>query len=237
MRAVSVTDRGGRKNNEDFLCHAQADKLWCFVLCDGLGGHAGGEVASEIAARAACDAFKAAPRLSAKAAEEYLEKAADALIRARAERPELCDMSTTASLLLTDGNEAVWAHIGDSRIYYLQNGEISFVTDDHSVAFMEFESGKITYDQIRKSPNRNKLFRCMGGADGGADVSEVIEPRCGDAFLICSDGFWEYVSEDCIEKTFKASASPKEWLREMLSVLHENETETNDNYSAFAVML
>lgn len=238
MRAVSVTNRGGRENNEDFLCHAQADKLWCFVLCDGLGGHEGGEIASKLVAEKICEAFSDAPRLSAKAAEEYLEKAYDALIRARAEKPELCDMSTTAAILLTDGDEAVWAHIGDSRIYYLEQGEISLITDDHSVAFMEFESGKSTYDQIRKSPNRNKLFRCMGGVGGSsADVSEVIEPKRGDAFLICSDGFWEYVSEDCIEKTFKSSSSPKEWLREMLSVLHDNETETNDNYSAFAVML
>lgn len=238
MRAVSVTNRGGRENNEDFLRHAQSGNLWCFVLCDGLGGHEGGEVASKLVAETICKEFSRAPELSETAAQAYIKAACDALIRMRAEKIELYDMSTTAALLLTDGEKAVWAHIGDSRVYYLEQGEISLITDDHSVAFLEFESGIITYDEIRKSPNQNKLLRCVGGASGAdADVSGVVPVKSGDAFLLCSDGFWEYVNESDIEKQLSEASSPQEWLEKMLAVLHENENDGNDNYSAIAVMV
>ena len=151
--------------------------------------------------------------------------------------PELFDMSTTAALLLTNGERAVWAHVGDSRIYFITGGEISLITDDHSMAFMEFESGMISYDDIRESPNQNRLTRCIGGISGSADLSDEIVLKSGDAFLMCSDGFWEYVREDDIERTYAESFSPKEWLEKMLDVLHKNEIETNDNYSAIVVMI
>ena len=67
------------------------------------------------------------------------------------------------------------------------------------------------------------------------DVSEVIDLKKGDAFVLCTDGFWEYVYEDDIEKSFAKTKSPKEWLEKMLESLHENEKENNDNYSAIAV--
>ena len=67
------------------------------------------------------------------------------------------------------------------------------------------------------------------------DVSEVIDLKKGDAFVLCTDGFWEYVYEDDIEKSFVKTKSPKEWLEKMLESLHENEKENNDNYSAIAV--
>ena len=102
---------------------------------------------------------------------------------------------------------------------------------------MQFESGAITYDEIRKSPDQNKLTRCIGGVQDVPDVSDIASTESGDAFLICSDGFWELVNEDVIEKTLKSSRSPDEWLRKMLSVLHKNEREGNDNYSAFTIMI
>ena len=67
------------------------------------------------------------------------------------------------------------------------------------------------------------------------DVSEVIDLKKGDAFVLCTDGFWEYVYEDDIEKSFAKTKSPKEWLEKLLESLHENEKENNDNYSAIAV--
>ena len=69
------------------------------------------------------------------------------------------------------------------------------------------------------------------------DISDITKLEHGDAFLLCSDGFWEYVTEDDIEETINKSSSPKEWLEKMLEVLHENEIEKNDNYSTIAVMV
>ncbi len=236
MRAAAITNRGGRENNEDCICYANKEKMWCFILCDGLGGHEGGETASKLAAAAICDEFKKNPRITPEAAEEYIQAASEKLKAAKRDGAPL-DMATTAALLLTDGDMASWAHIGDSRVYRITDGEIYEITDDHSVAFMKFEGGVITYDEIRTSADQNKLTRCIsGGAQDIPDVSQQTVLCGGDAFLICSDGFWELVNEDDIEKTFKASHSPDRWLQKMLDILHKNETEGNDNYSAIAVM-
>ena len=214
MRAVSLTNRGGRKNNEDYVGYANSDKLWCFVVCDGLGGQSFGEVAAEIVCETVCKSFEKAPELSGKALYRYIEKAASVL-----------------------GEEkAVWAHSGDSRLYYISKKRISQITDDHSIAFRDFKEGIITFDEIRTSPNQNKLLSSISDIDDlNFDVSEVIDLKKGDAFVLCTDGFWEYVYEDDIEKSFAKTKSPKEWLEKMLESLHENEKENNDNYSAIAV--
>ena len=219
MRAVSLTNRGGRKNNEDYVGYANSDKLWCFVVCDGLGGQSFGEVASEIVCETVCKSFKKAPELSGKERESTKS-----------------NMSSTIVALVIDGEKAVWAHSGDSRLYYISKKRISQITDDHSIAFRDFKEGIITFDEIRTSPNQNKLLSSISDIDDlNFDVSEVIELKKGDAFVLCTDGFWEYVYEDDIEKSFAKTKSPKEWLEKMLESLHENEKENNDNYSAIAV--
>lgn len=238
MRAVSLTNRGGRDNNEDYICHTQSNGVWCFVLCDGLGGQLCGEVASGIVATAVCEAFDKNPEISAEALEAYMKQAAWKLEQERDKDKEKYNMSSTVTVLVTDGKNAVWGHIGDSRLYHIRNDEILYVTDDHSVAFMEFESGMIDYHDIRFSPHQNKLLRCVSDTDNFyPDISEVVELKKGDAFLLCSDGFWEYVYEEDIEAAVKSACSPKEWLEEMLKTLHKNEIERNDNYSVIAIMV
>ena len=237
MRAAAITNKGGRENNEDYICHANKENMWCFILCDGLGGHDGGETASKTAAKAVCEEFKKNPRITPEAAEEYIKAASDSVKAAKWDGAPP-GMATTAALLLTDGDMAVWAHIGDSRVYHITDGEISEITDDHSVAFMKFESGIITYDEIRTSADQSKLTRCIiGGAQDIPDVSDIVTLKHGDAFLICSDGFWELANERTVEKTLKSSRSPGEWLEKMLAALHKKEKEGNDNYSAFAIMV
>lgn len=237
MRAAAITNKGGRENNEDYICHANKENMWCFILCDGLGGYDGGETASKTAAKAVCEEFKKNPRITPEAAGEYIKAASDS-VKAAKQNGAPFGMATTAALLLTDGDMAVWAHIGDSRVYHITDGEISEITDDHSVAFMKFESGIITYDEIRTSADQNKLTRCIsGGAEDVPDVSEQTVLCDGDAFLICSDGFWELADERTVEKTLKSSRSPGEWLEKMLAALHKKEKEGNDNYSAFAIMI
>lgn len=238
MRAVSITNRGGRQNNEDSIRSAHVENVWCFVLCDGLGGHQCGEVASALVSETVCTAFENAPAVTADVLKSYIENAAQSLENARMADDEKYDMSSTVIALLTDGEKAVWAHAGDSRLYYISDGEIAKITDDHSIAFWEYSNGIISYDDIRTSPNQNKLLRCISDTDRlDLDISEEIEIRNGDAFLLCSDGFWEFVREKDIEDALNNSSSPKEWLEKMLEVLHKNETEHNDNYSAVAVMI
>ena len=238
MKAVSITNRGGRTHNEDCVGYAHTEGIWCFVLCDGLGGHSCGEIASKIVCDAVLEAFKKKPEISPCALRNYLEKAACILGEERENDDKKYNMSSTAVVLVTDGKKAVYAHAGDSRLYYISSDGISAVTSDHSIAFMEYEQGRITYDDIRKSSNQNRLTRCINDIYGFApDISEVIELNNNDAFLMCSDGFWEYVNEENIQTAFRTSYSPKSWLRKMLLYLHENEIEKNDTYSAITVMV
>ncbi|MBQ8300495.1 MAG: serine/threonine-protein phosphatase [Clostridia bacterium] len=238
MRAVSLTNRGGRKNNEDHIAYANADGIWCFVLCDGLGGQECGEVASEIVCNVICDEFKKKPQLSDTAIREYALKAAEKLGREREADIEKYNMSSTVVVLLTDGKKAIWLHMGDSRLYYFNQRELSLVTDDHSIAFMEFKRGEISYEDIRTSPNQNMLTRCVNDLENfNPQLSDEVEVKKGDAFLMCSDGFWEYVDEYAMEHTLKKSSSPKVWIEKMLKELHKNETPKNDNYSAIAIMV
>ncbi|MCI8405358.1 MAG: serine/threonine-protein phosphatase [Clostridia bacterium] len=238
MRAVSITNRGGRRNNEDSVRFAHADGMWCFALCDGLGGHRCGEIASAAVAETICAEFENAPSVSADALRGYIEKAAQCLEEERMNDIEKYDMSSTAVVLVTDGEKAVWAHAGDSRLYYIRGGKIEKITNDHSIAFWEYQNGLIGYDDIRSSPNQNKLLRCISDTDRlEAEYSEECALTEKEAFLLCSDGFWEFVRETDIENSLDNAKSPKEWLENMLTVLHENETENNDNYSAIAVMI
>ncbi len=188
--------------------------------------------------RVICDEFEKSPELSRDAVREYARKAAEALGRERDSDADKYNMSTTVVVLLTDGKRAVWLHMGDSRLYCFTKGELRIVTEDHSLAFLEFMRGEISYDGIRTSKNQNMLTRCVNDTDNfEPDISDLVEVKKGDAFLLCTDGFWEFVNEEDMQSTLKKSASPKEWLEKMLIILHKNETERNDNYSTIAVML
>lgn len=124
------------------------------------------------------------------------------------------NMSSTIVALVTDGEKAVWAHSGDSRLYYISKKRISQITDDHSIAFRDFKEGIITFDEIRTSPNQNKLLSSISDIDDlNFDVSEVIDLKKGDAFVLCTDGFWEYVYEDDIEKSFAKTNHRKNGLK------------------------
>ncbi len=118
----------------------------------------------------------------------------------------------------------------------LSKKRISQITDDHSIAFRDFKEGIITFDEIRTSPNQNKLLSSISDIDDlNFDVSEVIDLKKGDAFVLCTDGFWEYVYEDDIEKSFAKTKSPKECLKKCSKACTKTKKKNNDNYSAIAV--
>src|SRR5205823_6224828 len=130
---ATLTDAGGREINEDAAVSAEQSAAACWAVCDGLGGHHGGEVASRIAADAIRRAFTETPECSDAAVHRYLQIAEAALLDAQRRDTSLDMMRTTAVLLLTDGQTAVWGHIGDSRLYHFHGGRIASQTRDHSV--------------------------------------------------------------------------------------------------------
>lgn len=237
MRIASVSRIGERKINEDSIGRVSSGKISCFVVADGLGGHDGGDNASRTAVRTVLEAFEKNPKISEKALYSYIEAAQNEIISIKDKSKNTPNTLTTIVVLVTNGREAVWGHIGDSRLYRFDSGNLIEVTDDHSIAFENFLEGKCRYDDIRRSPDQNKLTRTLGNKNRfEAEIHEKILCSKKMAFLLCTDGFWEYVDEPSMENTLKNARGPKDWLIKMLDVFNRNVKPGNDNYSMIALM-
>lgn len=158
------SSRGGRDANQDFVGMARAaDGSRLYIVCDGLGGHAGGAVAAKLAVdtlkRLASHAFDfTTDTLTAMVQQAHRE-----IFNAAQQSPDLSGMRTTLVVLAIKGDEAIWGHVGDARLYWFRGGNVTFQTKDHSVPQMLYASGEIKYDEIRTHPDRNRLLKSLGG--------------------------------------------------------------------------
>jgi serine/threonine protein phosphatase PrpC len=231
---------GGRDHNEDYCSFAEAGGTGCWVVADGLGGHCGGELASKTAVDATLASFAGNGQVSPAALNAHLEAAQSAVLKAQSEQPALSTMRTTIVVLLADGGRALWAHLGDSRLYAFENGSIVFQTSDHSVVQRMVDAGEITPAQIRHHEDRNRVLRSLGNAEPEFRPTILSSPRPVSpdaAFLICTDGMWENVLENEMVVDLAKAAGPSEWLAFMEDRLLERATASDDNYSAIAVMM
>ena len=172
-----------------------------FVVADGMGGHAGGDVASAIATQriAEIDEEYASAADAEFALQSALIAANSLLAETVFEHPELTGMGTTVSGLIRVGNEVAIAHIGDSRIYLLRDGELSQITADHTFVQRLVDSGRITPEEAAVHPRRSVLMRVLGDVDAAPEIdTSILDTRSGDRWLLCSDGLSSYVSEDKI---------------------------------------
>ena len=232
-----LSNMGSRDNNEDNIGMYQDGEDYCFILADGLGGHGKGEVASQLAVNAVIEQFTQGER-----GEDFLDQAfenAQNSIVARQEEERACmDMKTTLVVLMVENAQIRWGHIGDSRLYYFQNGKLRVRTLDHSVPQMLVAVGEIKEKDIRHHPDRNRLLRVLGVEmdEMKHQTSEPIGRENRQAFLLCTDGFWELIEDKKMEATLKKASTPEEWLQEMEKIVQKNGKNTNmDNYSAIAV--
>jgi serine/threonine protein phosphatase PrpC len=234
-----ICSAGGRAYNEDHCNFLMTDGAGCWVLADGLGGHGGGATAAQLAVDTVLECFSAAPEVSAAAMEAYLAAANQAIVDRQASDPVLLRMASTVVVLLSDFRRALWGHIGDSRLYHFRKGAVAGQTRDHSVAQSLADSGEITAAQIRFHPDRSSLRRSLGKADQAQPtVAAAVAVEPGDAFLLASDGFWEYVTETEMEVELSKALTPGDWLRTMEIRLRARAGAgaENDNYSAVAVL-
>jgi protein phosphatase len=186
-----------RANNQD-SGYAGA---YLFAVADGMGGHAGGDVASAIAIRRIREVDREFP--SAHDAEFALQAAliaANQLITETVfEHQELTGMGTTVSAMIRVGDELAIAHIGDSRIYRFRDGELTQVTSDHTFVQRLVDSGRITPEEAAVHPRRSVLMRVLGDVDAAPEVdTAVMDLRPGDRWLLCSDGLSSYLAEERI---------------------------------------
>lgn len=233
LQTASYTNCGGRPYNEDTCCIVPTEKGVCAVVADGLGGHGGGEQASAAAAKIISEGWNG--HTDMQALNNLFQQANENIL---AMQTTVCAMKTTAVVLTLENDKAVWAHVGDSRLYHFYNGKIKFQTRDHSVAQIGVMLGDITPDQIRFHPDRSRVLRALG-QEGTlkVDVKEAQLEKGKHAFLLCTDGFWEYVLEEEMEKDLSMAKDPKEWLDLMVKRLNERIPEDNDNNTAAVVWL
>lgn len=233
--ATAIVSRaGGRAYNEDACDYRDG----CWVLADGLGGHGGGEVASRIAVDTVLRTLKHRTPTSA-ALKQVVQTANQALHAQQQTDHRLAGMRTTLVILAVDGAMALWAHVGDSRLYHFRNGELASQTEDHSVPQALVKAGELRSADIRHHEDRNRLLRTLG-ADENPRPAVLPTPTplaSGDAFLLCTDGFWEYVTEQEMEVTLAKSATPEDWLQLMTTRLLTDAEPDNDNFTAMAVFV
>ncbi len=230
---------GDRENNEDSIGMYQNGEEYCFVLADGLGGHGKGELASQLAVEASVKVF-AVNGAGAETLDESFQDAQSTLLENQQEDIQARDMKTTLVVLHVTEKQIQWGYIGDSRLYYFENGKIVQRTLDHSVPQMLVAAGQLRESQIRNHPDRNRLLRVLG-VDWDAPKYQIEDarPRKGrQAFLLCSDGFWELIEEKKMMHCLKKADTPEEWVEMMEEIVCKNGRGKNmDNYSAVAVWL
>lgn len=237
MLVTWVSRKGGRKVNEDAVGKVKANNILCVAVADGLGGHTGGQIASRLAVDTILNQFCTNPEFTREALEKYIRCASNAITETAKQNPEFIYMSSTVAVVLIKGRRAIWGNVGDSRIYRLRNNKVIEVSEDHSLAFLDFMNGDIEYDDIRASENQNKLTSALGIAMDDINISDIINIDSHTAFLLCTDGWWEYVNEDNMEYTLSNADTSNDWLTAMLEIREATAPENSDNYTAAAIMI
>jgi serine/threonine protein phosphatase PrpC len=237
IQYAELTKPGGRKVNEDSIATAEQGGRHLFALADGLGGHGGGDIASQCVVGKTLDVFKEKPDCELA---QCFNTAQDALMALQLQRGQTSTMKSTLVLLSLDDKNARCGHIGDSRLYVFDGGKMLSRTRDHSVPQMLVGSGEIKEKDIRFHPDRNRLLRVMGveWESPRFELADLPQPAPGTAYLLCTDGFWEYIDEKDMCKELKDASTPQEWLSAMEKrVLRAGKGHNMDNYSAIAVMV
>lgn len=231
------TSKGGRSYNEDAVGYKTEGGRGIFVVADGLGGHLLGEVASASARDTVIGGWKADTEDRAAWLSEIIETANSNILTIRNERNKT--LKSTAVVLAVDETKAVWAHVGDSRLYYLHDDEIAAITEDHSVAYKKYKAGEITRAQIATDEDQSSLLRTLGNEDRHTPQIREWEKEIvpGDAFLLCSDGVWEYIRDTEVLIDFLKAKNAKHWAELMLTRMMGRIEGENDNLTILTLMI
>ncbi len=241
MEYADISLLGGREENQDRVSAAVAEHCAMLVVVDGMGGHANGARAAEVTQQVVLDAFWHTPQplfdpmgflhlTLGRAHEEVVKLGAQLSIE---HRPR-----ATCAVCIIQRGAAWWAHVGDSRLYHLRQGELVFRTRDHSHVEILLREGLITQEQAQVHPMRNFVECCLGGDPILPDMTlakrRPLEPN--DVLLVCTDGLWSGVRDSEIASELGAPGAP---LRQTLTQLAERAVQrsgaASDNTSAAAL--
>ncbi|HEV8254209.1 MAG TPA: Stp1/IreP family PP2C-type Ser/Thr phosphatase [Vicinamibacteria bacterium] len=238
----ALTDVGRkRKGNEDSLFLNPDQNL--FIVADGMGGHAAGEIASKMAVEAINEfvcltggddditwPFGLDENISydgnrLKTAIKYANRK---VLEATKEKSEYEGMATTVAAVLVDGDTANLAHVGDSRVYLMRDGVLKQLTSDHSWVNEQIQSGVLSADQARGHPLRNVVTRALGGKPDLQVDMQVHKMQPGDLLLLCSDGLTTMLPDDEIHELLEgASGDIRRAAQDLVAAANEKGGEDN----------
>jgi len=236
-KPVALSDKGQRPNNEDYIYplseFADAHQK-LFIVCDGVGGSAKGEIASSLACESIQTYF--ATFLEEDPSPEFIQKA----IRYTETRfdeyvinhPEARGMATTMTLVYVGNAGITVAHVGDSRVYQVRNGQLIFQTDDHSLVNEWVKQGVITSEEAIQHPRKNIILRAINGTKQPveADVVLLTDIQPDDCLFMCTDGVTDCMPDITLSELFEENRKPesiKNVIAEICSVA------SHDNYSFY----
>ncbi len=248
LRWHGVTLRGGRDQNQDFLAVSfKGEDEFLAVVCDGMGGHEGGEKASALAANNLINAFhQAQPASDPKAfIQKALMETHSCLNKMGAENPDLTSTGTTIIAAFIKNQELICMHIGDSRLYHFRE-KFLYRTRDHSAVEILFMQNKISEAEMASHPDQNKLFRALGGkVEPQPTYTTYPENKNstrlenGDILVLCSDGLWELVPPDEMVRAITNSGAVY-GVKSLVETANKRGIERgggHDNITCFAVQV
>lgn len=237
---ASRSETGARSRNEDDIRVGRGDLRWYAVLSDGAGGHMNGAMASDIVVRTAASELGAGRQPMEPHCLRFALERANAALNAQQQGLKSHQrMHATAVSLWIDAetHSALWAHAGDSRLYLLRHGQVRQLTRDDSVVQQMIDAGLLAAQDGRHHPRKNQLLAALG-MEESIDIHTLERPfalRDGDAFLLCSDGWWEALEPQDLERTLAQAADVHSWLDGMAELVRRRAQPNQDNYSAVGV--
>lgn len=191
-----------------------------FLVADGMGGHAGGDVASALTTSALAELDPqqfSDPAAATESLRSSLIQANTDLSATVGEHPELAGLGTTFTGFATVGDKLALAHIGDSRLYLMRDGKLTQITRDHTFVQRLVDSGRITEEEAKTHPRRSVLMRVLGDVDSSPEIdTQVLDTKPGDLWLLCSDGLCGYVADRDIELTLRKRSSLQQALDSLI---------------------
>ena len=199
-----------RKNNEDALIFIEPET---FVVADGMGGQAAGEVASKMLIDTVKNFLPSIPEpLHEDILKKAILKSNAAILRAANENPNYRGMGTTATILHIYKDRAYYAHVGDSRIYRLKNKILEQITQDHSYVEDLVRRGELTAAEARLHPMKNILTQAVGAVENISVDTASFSVHAGEIFLLCTDGLTNMIDDNEIAEILLANENPAESL-------------------------